>query len=262
MSQTLFLSDFHLGVPDKATSDTRERKICSLLQSYRDKVSDIYFVGDVFDFWFEYNTVVPKGYYRLFGLLKDLSESGIQLHFFKGNHDMWMRDFFVEEFNAKIYSQPLELLLNNKKIIVGHGDGLGPGDYKYKFLKRFFASPICQFLYRWIHPDIGMRIASFFSYRSRYAQPTDPEVYFGNDKEWLYIYCKEICNTKSVDYFVFGHRHLPIYTQIENYPSYYINLGDWIDYCTYAVFDGNELSLYQYGTENKNHYFNPNTRAN
>jgi len=260
MKQILFLSDFHLGIPNESLSRKREKKICSLLDLYKDKVSDIYFVGDIFDFWFEYKTVIPKGFYRLFGKIAELADAGVRFHFFKGNHDMWMSDLFTSEFNAKIYSEPIEVNINGKTFFIGHGDGLGPGDHKYKFLKQFFASSFCQFLYRWIHPDIGMKIASYFSHKSRYSQPSEPEKYLGNDREWLYIFCQSILKQKTIDYFIFGHRHLAIYTSIENTTAQYINLGDWIDFDTYAVFDGNEVYLYQYGTDKKNNDFNPNIR--
>jgi UDP-2,3-diacylglucosamine hydrolase len=257
VKQVLFLSDFHLGIPNYEKSLAREQKICNLLDLYKDKVSDIYFVGDVFDFWFEYKTVVPKGYYRFFGKLAELTDNGIQIHFFKGNHDMWMRDFFKKEFKAKIYSDPVSISISNKKFLIGHGDGLGPGDYKYKALKKFFASSVCQFLYRWIHPDIGMTIASFFSQKSRYSQNQCVETYHGHDREWLYLFAKEKTKSENIDYFVFGHRHLPIYTAIESTSAKYINLGDWLNFDTYAVFDGNELSLYQYGSDKKNLDFSP-----
>ena len=258
LKKHLFLSDFHLGVPDAKSSLEREKRICRLLTEKIDEISDIYFVGDVFDFWFEYDQVVPKGFYRLLGTLANLADKGIQIHLFKGNHDMWMRDLFAKEFNAKIYNEPIELVLNNKKIMIGHGDGLGPGDHKFKFLKRFFASSLCQFLFKWIHPDVGIGLASYFSRRSRYGRPFEPEKYTGNDKEWLYIYCQEILKSTHYDYFIFGHRHLPIYTKIENSTSIYINLGDWLDYNTYSIFDGNEVSLFQYDSEKNNLDFDPN----
>jgi UDP-2,3-diacylglucosamine hydrolase len=257
VSKALFLSDFHLGIPDDKQSKERELKICQFIRQHIDSISDVYFVGDVFDFWFEYNTVVPKGYYRFFGLLTELVDRGIQLHFFKGNHDMWMRDFFTNEFNAKIYSEPISIQLGDKKIMIGHGDGLGPGDHKYKLLKLFFSSSLCKFIYRWIHPDIGMTIANFFSHRSRYAQSDIVESYHGHDKEWLYIYASEVLRIEHFDYFIFGHRHLPIYTSLEDKDSKYINLGDWLSFDTYAIFENNELSLYQYGTDKKNHDFDP-----
>lgn len=254
-TKQLFLSDFHLGVPNRQSSLDREHKICSLLDRYSEELTDVYFVGDVFDFWFEYGSCVPKGYYRFFGKLALLADRGIRLHFFKGNHDMWMGDLFTKEFNAKIYSEPISLRIGDKNIYIGHGDGLGPGDHKYKFLKKFFASKFCQFIFRWIHPDLGIGLANFFSYRSRYGSKHEPDQYLGHTKEWLYIHCQSILNHTHYDYFIFGHRHLPIYTNIDS--SVYINLGDWLEYNTYAIFDGNELYLYQYDSDKKNSDFTP-----
>lgn len=258
MSQIVFLSDFHLGVPDYIRSRDREIKICQFLDSIKDKTSEIFFVGDLFDFWFEYDTSAPKGYYRLFGKLAELADKGIKIHIFKGNHDMWMKDLFVREFNANIIDQPIEIERFGKKIFVGHGDGLGPGDLKYKFLKLFFASSFCQFLFKWIHPDIGMRMANFFSYRSRFGQPETIEKYLGNAREWLYIFCQNKLKTSAIDYFIFGHRHLPIYTNIDDTNVIYINLGDWLHYDTYSILDENGIYLKQFGSDQSNNDFNPN----
>ena len=182
MSHILFLSDFHLGVPDAATSKEREVKICALIDLYKDNLSEIFLIGDVFDFWMEYKTCVPKGFYRLFGKLAELADRNIPIHYFTGNHDMWMQDLFSTEFNAIIHRKPITIDRQGKKIFIAHGDGLGPGDTTYKLLKVFFASPICQFLFRWIHPDIGIKLASFFSYQSRYGSNIIQEQYHGNAK--------------------------------------------------------------------------------
>lgn len=256
--QIVFLSDFHLGVPDYDSTRKREDRICDFLESISSTTSELFLVGDIFDFWFEYHTVVPKGHYRLFGRLAAMADKGVRIHFFKGNHDMWMSDLFAREFSAQIHSKPIIIERYGKKIYIGHGDGLGPKDYKYKFLKLFFASSFCQFLFRWIHPDIGMKIAHFFSYKSRFGQPATAERYYGNDREWLYIYCQEILKKQDIDYFIFGHRHLPIYTSIESSPAQYVNLGDWLDFNTYAILNEQGLSLYQYESDKSNMDFDPN----
>lgn len=258
MSQIVFLSDFHLGVPDSTQSRDREVRICAFLDSMKATTIELYLVGDVFDFWFEYETVAPKGYYRLFGKLTELSNLGIKLFFFKGNHDMWMRDLFTEELGATIIDKPIEIERFGKRVLIGHGDGLGPGDHKYKFLKLFFASSFCQFLFKWIHPDIGMKLARFLSYRSRFGQPLPLEKYLGNENEWLYIFCETKLKTNKIDYFIFGHRHLPIYTDIADTGVKYINLGDWLHYNTYAILDKNGISLKQFESEKSNNDFNPN----
>jgi UDP-2,3-diacylglucosamine hydrolase len=237
-----FLSDFHLGAPDAASSLQREKQVVRFLDEIKNNAAEIFLVGDMFDFWYEYRKVVPKGYTRLLGKLAELSDAGIAMHFFVGNHDMWMKDYFQKELNIPIYFEPKEFERNGKKFFIGHGDGLGPGDKGYKFLKKIFRNPFCQWLFGILPPYFGMGLANFLSRRSRAQTGASEEVFLGEDKEWLIIYCKEILKEKKVDFFVFGHRHLAIDHRL-NDNSRYINLGDWIHYYTYAVFDGNELQL-------------------
>ncbi len=246
-----FLSDFHLGAPDHASSLERERKIVQFLDEIKDQAAEIFFVGDMFDFWYEYRTVVPKGFVRLLGKIGELSDAGIPMHFFVGNHDMWMKNYFQQEFNTPVYYAPVEFERNGKKLLVGHGDGLGPGDHGYKRLKKIFRNPACQFLFGIFPPMLGMGLANYMSRRSRAQTGATEEVFLGEEKEWLVIYCKEVLQQKKVDFFVFGHRHLPIDFRL-NENSRYINLGDWIRYFTYAVFDGQEMELRSYtGQEHK-----------
>lgn len=258
-AKILFLSDAHLGTPNYEDSLLREKKICNLLDEYKDSIEELFLVGDIFDFWFEYSTVSPKGYYRILGKLAELSDRGIKIHYFIGNHDMWIFDFFEKELQATIYRQPQVFERYGKRFYIGHGDGLGPGDHKYKFLKLFFSSKICQFLFKWIHPDIGMGIANYFSYRSRFATQMPEERYLGNEKEWLYHFSKEYLSIdNNIDYFMFGHRHLPIYTNIEATSVKYVNLGDWLFFNTFSVFDGKEVHLLQYDSKKMDNDFNPN----
>lgn len=240
-----FLSDFHLGTPSAAASLQREKTIVAFLDSIKHDASAIFLVGDMFDFWFEYRTVVPKGFVRLLGKLAELSDSGIQLHFFVGNHDMWIRDYFQKELNMQVYFEPATFEFNGKKILVGHGDGQGPGDHGYKFLKKIFRNPVCQWLFGVLPPAIGMGIANYFSQKSRNADKSAEETFLGEDKEWLIAYCREMLQKEHFDYFIFGHRHLPIdFSLAEN--SRYFNLGDWINFKSYAVFDGTVASLVYY----------------
>ena len=239
-----FLSDFHLGAPDHASSLTREKMIVDFLDSIKHDASEIFLVGDMFDFWYEYRQVVPKGYVRLLGKLAELTDAGIQMHFFVGNHDMWMKDYFPKELNIPVYFEPAEFTRNGKKLVVGHGDGLGPGDHGYKRLKKIFRNPLCQWLFGILPPVVGMGIANYMSRRSRAQTGATEEVFLGEEKEWLIIYCRDVLKEKNIDFFVFGHRHLPIDYRLYN--SRYINLGDWIRYFTYAVFDGNDMILRSY----------------
>ena len=236
-----FASDFHLGVPTYEKSLEREHRIVKWLDSIKDDAEELYLLGDVFDFWFEYKTVVPRGYVRLLGKIAELSDAGIKIHYFTGNHDMWTFDYLEKELNVKIYRAPIEINYNDKAFYIGHGDGLGPGDHGYKFIKKVFASKVCQWLFARLHPNLGIGIANYFSRKSRIATGTTDEKFLGEEKEWLVIYSKEILAKRHFDYLIFGHRHLPLDIKIEN--SRYVNLGDWIQYFTYGVFDGVDFQL-------------------
>ncbi len=240
-----FLSDFHLGAPDHASSLEREKIIVQFLDEIKNDAAEIFLVGDMFDFWYEYRKVVPKGFVRLLGKLGELSDSGIPLHFFVGNHDMWMKDYFRQELNITVYFEPAEMERSGKKFLVGHGDGLGPGDHGYKRLKKLFRNPVSKWLFGIMPPVMGMGLAHYLSRRSRAQTGATEESFLGEDREWLIIYCKEVLAKKNIDFFVFGHRHLAIDHRL-NDRSRYINLGDWIRYYTYAVFDGEGLMLKSY----------------
>ena len=237
-----FLSDFHLGAPDAASSLARERTLVRFLDSIQSDAQEIFLVGDLFDFWFEYRLVVPKGHVRLLGKLAELSDRGIPLHFFMGNHDMWVKDYFQKELNMQVYDRPILFERQGKKLFVGHGDGLGPGDHGYKRLKKLFRHPLAQWLFGLLPPAIGIGIANYFSRKSRAQTGASEEVFLGADKEWLIQYASRKQAEQPVDYYVFGHRHLPIDHPIE--PSArYINLGDWIRYQTYAVMEEGTITL-------------------
>jgi UDP-2,3-diacylglucosamine hydrolase len=237
-----FLSDFHLGAPDAASSLVREKKIVRFLDKIKDDAAEIFIVGDLFDFWYEYRNVVPKGYVRILGKMAEITDMGIPIHFFTGNHDMWMKDYFQKELNTKVYFEPAEFNFSGKKFLVGHGDGLGPGDKGYKFIKRVFRNRFCQWLFGILPPRWGIGLADYFSRKSRAKTGKTDEVFLGEEKEWLIIYAKEILQKEHVDYFIFGHRHLPLDIRL-NDNSRYINLGDWIKFFSYAVFDGDKISL-------------------
>lgn len=249
-----FLSDFHLGAPNHTASLEREKLLVQFLDEIKRDAAEIFVVGDMFDFWYEYRKVVPKGYVRLLGKLAELSDSGISLHFFVGNHDMWMRDYLQTELNMPVYFEPKEFERAGKKFLIGHGDGLGPGDHGYKRLKKIFRNPVCQWLFGILPPVVGMGVANYMSRSSRAQTGASEEVFLGEDKEWLITYCKDRLQEKAFDFFIFGHRHLPIdyRLSVHGRESRYINLGDWIRYFTYAVFDGHQLSLHSYrGNEAK-----------
>jgi UDP-2,3-diacylglucosamine hydrolase len=240
-----FLSDFHLGVPNAEESLQREKLIVKFLDEVKQDAFAIFIVGDMFDFWFEYRKVVPRGYVRLLGKLAELSDAGISLHFFVGNHDMWMKDYFQEELAMPVYFQPQAFTFNNCRFYIGHGDGLGPGDKGYKAMKKVFRNPVCQWLFGQLPPAIGIGTANYFSQKSKDAQTIAEETFLGEEKEWLLIYSRELLQKEPYHFFIFGHRHLPIDYRLSS-ESRYINLGEWINFQTYAVFDGKSLELKSY----------------
>lgn len=248
MKYTYFASDFHLGVAGRLSSRERERQIVRWLTSIQDNAAAIYLVGDVFDFWFEYKRVIPKGYVRLLGKLAELRDAGIPIYFFTGNHDIWMFRYFEEELDIPIYREPIIREINGKNFFIGHGDGLGPGDHGYKLMKRFFTNKFCQWLFARLHPNFGVGLASLLSVRSREKDPVE-EQFLGEEREWLVTFANEYTE-QPIDYFIFGHRHLPIKMTLHNQESQYINIGEWLHNNSYAFFDGKEMQLAFFENEN------------
>jgi UDP-2,3-diacylglucosamine hydrolase len=239
-----FASDFHLGAPSYKKSRARENLIINWLDTIKKDAQEIYLVGDIFDFWFEYKQTVPKGYVRFLGKIAEITDSGIAVHFFTGNHDMWMFDYLSNEIGVSIHRDIITRKWNDKKFFIGHGDGLGPGDRFYKFLKLFFNSKFCQWLFARIHPNIGMGVGNFWSSKSRISNIEKGEKFLGNEKEWLYIYSKQVLEKEHFDFFVFGHRHLVLDLNIKEKKSRYINLGEWFSGNPFfASFDGESLIL-------------------
>lgn len=235
-----FASDFHLGAPNKTVSRNREDKVIRWLDDCKKDAHTIILVGDLFDFWFEYRSTIPKGFSRFQGKLAEIVDSGIELVIFTGNHDLWMFGYFEEEIGAKIVYDPIQLFLNDTKLYIGHGDGIGPGDKGYKMLKKIFRNNFFQWAFRWLHPNIGIGVANFWSGKSR-AQANDTEQTFMGDDEWLWAFCKEMELKEHHDYYIFGHRHLPLDLPVGS--SKYINLGEWLNYCTYAVYNNGKIEL-------------------
>jgi len=236
-----FASDFHLGAGNYIGSQEREARVVRWLDTIKADATEVFLMGDIFDFWFEYKTVVPRGYIRFLGKLAELADAGIKLYFFKGNHDMWMFSYFESELGAVIISDELEIERNGKKFYLHHGDGLGPGDAMYKVLKKFFRSQFCQWLFARLHPNLGVGIANFWSKRSRIAGQAN-EKRKSLEQEWLVVYSRKLLAQRHFDYLIFGHRHLPLDIQLDD-KSRYVNLGEWVNYNSYAVFDGEHLTL-------------------
>jgi UDP-2,3-diacylglucosamine hydrolase len=236
-----FASDFHLGIPDYDSSLRREKLLVKWLDEIKKDAGEIYLMGDIFDFWYEYKTVVPKGFVRLLGKLAEITDSGIPVHLFKGNHDVWAFDYLSKEVNLILHRKPEIRVFNDKKFYLAHGDGLGPGDKGYKFLKKVFECRFNQWLFRWLHPDLGTRMGLYFSRKSRLAQLAKEGKKINNfdlKDEMLYKYSFEILSKGiDIDYFIFGHWHYPLNEKISD-KSRLIVLGDWMSFFSYAVFDG------------------------
>ena len=239
-----FASDFHLGMSDRLENLARERKTISWLDIIKKDAKTIYFLGDIFDFWFEYHKVIPKGFVRFLGKIAELSDSGINTYFFVGNHDMWMGDYLSDEIGIKIFYKPMIVEEYGKKIYLGHGDGLGKGDYMYKFLRLIFKSKICRWLFARLHPNFSFTIAHAWSRKSRKKNNTINSVEQIN-KDTLFEFCKAMQESNPIDYYIFGHTHNPIKIELKD-KSKYINLGDWITHYTYAVMDKHSIKLETY----------------
>ena len=237
-----FASDSHLGLPNSDESRVREKFLVDWLEEVRKDAAAIYLLGDLFDFWFEYKTVVPKGYVRVLGKLAEISDAGIPIIFFVGNHDLWMRDYFQKELGITVHHEPIRLTLGDSHFFIGHGDGLGPDDKKYKMMKKLFTNPLSKWLFRWLHPDMGVPLGQYLSQKNKLISGDEDVKFLGDDKEWLVAYSKRKLQEEHFDYFVFGHRHRPMKIEL-NKRSHYINLGDWITHFTYAEFDGKKMAL-------------------
>lgn len=253
MSKKIFFaSDFHLGVQATLSSLEREKKIVRWLTSVQNEMEALYLVGDIFDYWFEYKSCIPKGFTRFLGKIAELRDAGIPIYFFTGNHDMWMFDYFEKEFGIPVYHKSIQKTLQGKDFFIGHGDGLGPKDTGYKFIKSVLSNRFCQWAYARLHPNFGLWLMRKFSHKSRDAGG-DNAIFQGRDKEMLVQYAERKIETLSIDYFVFGHRHLPLKVRLSNGKSTYYGLGDWTHYQSYGVLEDGKFSLKYYETADKTH---------
>jgi UDP-2,3-diacylglucosamine hydrolase len=239
-----FASDFHLGSPNLEESHKREKLIVQWLTEIEKDAKAIYLVGDIFDFWFEYKKVIPKGFVRFLGKLAELTDNGMAVHFFVGNHDLWIQDYLEKEVGLKVHHENITIREGVKEIFIGHGDGLGKGDYFYKFLRKIFTSKICQWIFARTHPNFAFSVAHAWSKSGRKSKGTS---FISNEKEILYGYCKEQQSINPVDYYIFGHRHFPLELKVDEKATY-INTGDWLQHYTYAVLDNGKLELKTYTT--------------
>lgn len=237
-----FASDQHFGAPTHKASLPREKKFVAWLDEIKKDAEAIFILGDLFDFWFEYKTVVPKGFVRVLGKLAEIRDSGTPIYFFVGNHDLWMHDYFETELNIPVFHTPQEFLIDQKKFLIGHGDGLGPGDKGYKRMKKVFTFPLFKWMFKWLHPDLGVRLGQYMSVKNKLISGDEDATYLGDENEWLVQYCKQKLTEKDYNYFVFGHRHLPLKIELEQNATY-INLGDWIQYFTFGSYKETNFKL-------------------
>ncbi len=235
-----FASDQHFGIPNPKESKKREAKFVRWLDEIKTDAQVLFLMGDFFDFWHEWKYVVPKGFIRVLGKLAELKDVGIEIYFFVGNHDLWMKDYFETELGIPVFFEPEYCQMGEHKFLLAHGDGLGPGDKGFKRMKSVFTNPFSQWLFRWFHPDLAMKLAIYMSTKNKLISGEEDKEFLGEDKEFLILYSKEILQREKVDYFVYGHRHLPMVLDLKENGNtgQYVNLGDWISYFTYAVYDG------------------------
>ena len=235
-----FASDLHLGIPNKNESLVREKRFVNWLDQIKEDAVEIFLLGDIFDFWFEYKRVVPKGFTRLLGKISEICDSGIPVHFFTGNHDIWVFNYLPEETGVILHRKPFIYEFKNKKFFLAHGDGLGPGDKGYKFLKKIFTNRFLQWMYARLHPNFALWFAGKLSEDSRLSGISVD--FLGEEKEWLVQYAYAISKKENFDFFIFGHRHIPVDIPLKNH-SRFVYLGDWINHFTYGVFDGKDFVL-------------------
>ncbi len=243
-----FASDVHLGTPNHQESLIREKIFVKWLDEIKQDAKEIYLLGDIFDFWYEYKHVAPRGFTRTLGKIAEITDNGIPVHFFTGNHDLWVFDYLTQETGVILHRNKLVTEFYGKKFLLAHGDGLGPGDKGFKRMKKVFTNPVAQWLFSRLHPNFAFGIAKGWSQKSRESYSKNEMEFKGEDGEWLILYAKHKLKTQHFDYFIFGHRHIPIDITINN-TTRFINLGDWLHNFTYAVFDGTKLELKRYNNK-------------
>ncbi|MBR4136484.1 MAG: UDP-2,3-diacylglucosamine diphosphatase [Bacteroidales bacterium] len=233
-----FVSDMHFAVPADDESRFREELLIQLFHQLSDQIQHLFLLGDIFDFWFEYQDVMPKGYFKLFNTLYDLRCKGVQIYYFTGNHDMWLQDFFPEQLGCQVFHDPRQFVINGKRCLVGHGDGVGGKQLGYRFIKSVFAFKPNQFVYSMLHPRIAFGIARFVSYKSRISHEPQ-EMVFRDEDEPQIRYARQVLQNDPIDLFIFAHLHLPKRYVLTDQSTYF-NCGDWLTHKSYLLFSSNQ----------------------
>ncbi len=236
-----FISDVHLGLGPREEEREKENRLLALFQSILPTTDELYIVGDLFDFWFEYRTVIPKGFHRTLAALQEFTDRGIPVTYLAGNHDYWMIDFFQKELAINVRMKPFEATIQGRRVFFHHGDGLATHDLGYRLIKPVLRNPLAIWLYRWLHPDLGIFLARGSSRTSRaYTSQKD----FGEEEGLLKFARERIA--EGIDIVVMGHRHKPSFTEING--GVYVNLGDWVSYNTYAIMEHGAIRLVTWGS--------------
>lgn len=243
-------SDLHLGAPDAAQSAVREKHFINWMDEIKPSAAGLILLGDVFDFWFEYKHVIPKGFIRIQGKLAEWRDAGIPVYIFTGNHDLWMRDYFTHELGIPVFHKPCNAILKGHACHLAHGDGLGPGDHGFKLMKRLFTNPLAQWAFRWLHPDLGIPLAQYFSGSSRKAHVSKDAIHYG-ENEFLYQYTHQMAMIlPNTQYFIFGHRHRPEKITMPS-GQIMINLGDWIHHYSFVEIQLEDIKIHRFTPEGK-----------
>lgn len=236
----LFVSDAHFRTPSDANSRQREEWLIDCLSSHRNSIKHLFFLGDIFDYWFEYGDVVPKGYFRLFNLLYEMNLEGIQMYYFTGNHDMWVQDYFTEQFGCRVFRDQQAFILNGHRCLIGHGDGIGGKQHRYLLIKKIFSFKPNRILYSMLHPRHSFAIARFFSQKSR-ASHSEEAAVFKKEQEYQVQYARTVLQQEPVEFFIYAHRHIPIRYELSAQSTLY-NVGDWLKNFSYITFNQNDTN--------------------
>jgi UDP-2,3-diacylglucosamine hydrolase len=244
-----FASDMHFGSDAFENPQKAEQRFVHWLDTIQDNAVALYLLGDVFDFWFEYKEVVPRGFTRVLGKIAEMNDAGIEIHFFTGNHDIWVKDYLPQETGVILHREPLRTQIGGKTFYLAHGDALGDSSRSFHLIRWIFHNRLCQILFGALHPRWGVGFGYIWSKHSRKKKLANPAPYFGENKEHLVLYAKEyIQKYADTDYLIFGHRHILLDLMLSPRSRMMI-IGDWLQYFSYAVFDGKGLSLEQFEEE-------------